>query len=129
MVITVISGTSDEGLKWALERINLPDASFDFTGALAFISSRFEIFEQSIPRQINLASLVSEVTGEKAAIEAVVPTNQPTQMAESIMDKFVPQPKAEQPMWGTYLIIGIIIIGVIIAVISIIRTARGGRRP
>ncbi len=127
--ITVISGTSDEGLRWAFDRISLPDSGYNFNGALAFISNRIEVFEQNIPQQINLAALISEVSGTKAVVKPVEPTQPATQEATPVMDQYVPKPKSEEPVLGTYLIIGIVVVGLLVAAISIIRTARGGRKP
>jgi hypothetical protein len=146
--ITVISGTNDDGMQWSLLRISNSRTIFDFTGELNFVQAdRVEAFRSSIPPVLSPEKVISEITGQGASLQPVVPTQvgqQPAPVASqqsggivqnSQDDQYV-STKQNTPMIGFgshaingyFVIFGIIIIAILIAAFSIMHTIRGGRK-
>jgi hypothetical protein len=131
--LTLISGTTEEGQGFVYKRlVRTPLNIFELEGNLVFIGNQttkaFQTVEGSL---ISLDMASSSVTGTKVALE-VVPTGVPTQATAVVqVVKYVSTVSVENPvsqMIGQYLLIGLLVAGAIVLIISLTRVARGGRR-
>jgi len=131
--ITIITGTTDEALKWASDKLTSTDTVYDFLGELSFVSPEtIESFQSKVPLHLSLAKVISDITGQKASLEPVL---QPTSQAAAggtpssvVADRYVQTQAQTTLSYGTYAIIALVVVAIIIAAISITRTIRGGRR-
>ncbi|NPV87526.1 MAG: hypothetical protein HPY45_16135 [Anaerolineae bacterium] len=130
MGLTLISGTTEEGQKYVYDRLTLSPNLAELAGDLIFIGKQtLRAFNtQGIPVALDLAS--SGVSGTQVALQ-LVPTEVTTALPEPTKpSKYVSTITAENPvsqMVGRYLLIALIVAGLIVLVIAIVRTARGGR--
>lgn len=133
MGLTLISGTTQEGQNFVYNRLTRSPSNIDeLEGNLVFIGDKttkaFEIVEGS---QIALDMASSSVTGTKVAL-VVVPTGEVTkEVVSTPIVKYVSNVSVENPvsqMLGKYLLIGLLVAGAVILIISVSRVARGGRR-
>ncbi|NMB55061.1 MAG: cellulose biosynthesis cyclic di-GMP-binding regulatory protein BcsB [Leptolinea sp.] len=131
--LTLISGTTEEGQGFVYKRLaRSPINIYELEGNLVFVGNKttnaFQTGEGSL---ISLDMASSNVTGTKVALE-VVPTGVPSQAtAEVQIVKYVSTVSVENPvsqMIGQYLLIGLLVAGAIVLIISLTRVARGGRR-
>jgi hypothetical protein len=131
--ITLISGTSDEGLGWALDKLIFPNGLFDLFNDLSFVQDSIvvsfqtaEIVDQDLSLMIqNLEAQASPEGGETVSTT-------PTQVGEPTERAVSEQPTQEQgvrtPNIGTYLFYGLIALVIIIGIVAITRTILGGRK-
>lgn len=129
--LTVITATNDDGLKWAFDRITSNDFIGEFIGELSFVESdKIQSFERGVPLHMNIASIVSGLSGKPASLEPVGTqlADLGTAPAPAPGDKYNPPKPAVTQNVGMILIIALVVLGLIIAAIGISRTIRGGRK-
>ncbi|MEI7989486.1 MAG: hypothetical protein WCI88_10630, partial [Chloroflexota bacterium] len=141
--ITVFSGTNDDGIKWAFEKISSSRTIYDFLGELNFVQAdRVVSYQTKIPAFLSPEKVITDITGQGASLQPV-PTlsGQPVPIAsaqpggETNSDQYISTKQTTPTIRfgnyainGYYIILGIIVIALIIATISITSTVRGGRK-
>jgi len=138
-VVTVISGTSDEGVNWALQNAGDRNMYSSMVGDVIFAhSSLINAFQSSTSYNIPLQKVLTDMTGNANSL-AVVITAAPTQPGGSvagpaaeptaILDRYVrPVTTSPVPTGGIIALAVVIALGVLTAVFGILRTIRGGRK-
>ena len=132
-VVTVITGTNDAGLIWALENATNRDAYGAMDGDVVFVrEAEVEAFQSAVSFSMPLDTVLTNMTDETVTLEEVQPTVSSPAEEEAppvITDRYVKEEQAPQtPPTGIIAIAGIIIVGALLAVFGLIRTVRGGRR-
>lgn len=125
--ITLISGTSEQGYQWAVDKATRSDFIGDFFGDVVFVGETTIRAFRSFALNIALERVGGAITGTQIPLETVQATSAVTSI--SPVEPYVP---ASQPKTGgnliTYILYGLLGIGVIILILAAIQTARGGRR-
>ncbi|MEJ5200761.1 MAG: cellulose biosynthesis cyclic di-GMP-binding regulatory protein BcsB [Anaerolineales bacterium] len=125
--VTLVSGTSEQGYQWAVDKATRSDFLGDFFGDVVFVGETTVRAYRSFVLNIALERVGGAVTGTQMPLETV----QATQAATSVspVEPYVPtsQPKAGGGV-TTYVLYGLLGIGLIILILAAIQTARGGRR-
>ena len=122
--ITVVTGTSDEGLAWVINQIAKPDLIYNISGNLSFIQQdKIQSYKSGVPTYI-LPSILSGITGQTASLETVQPTGAAT--VSAIPDQYVRKVTTTSNM-GLPIMLGLVALAIIIAIIAVIRMYRGGR--
>ena len=122
--ITVVTGTSDEGLAWVINQIAKPDLIYNISGNLSFIQQdKIQSYKSGVPTYI-LPSILSGITGQTASLETVQPTGAAT--VSTIPDQYVRKVTTTSNM-GLPIMLGLVALAIIIAIIAVIRMYRGGR--
>lgn len=133
-VVTVITGTSDEGLNWALENASDIGAYGDIIGDIVFVKEAvIQAFQSAFAINVPLESVLVDMTESSEVMEDVQPTSAPVseEIAEPVVspEQYV---RVEQEMRltqaGKYAIAGLVGVGLLLAVFAITRTIRGGRK-
>lgn len=126
--VTVITGTTDEGLNWAIDAAINESIYWRMAGDIVFVRENVvETFRSDDPIRASLDVVLSDITEEEVTLEVVDPTATVTQ--ETTPVSYVQEETPEQgALTGMYAIYGFVFIGVIVAVIGFIRTVRGGRK-
>ena len=126
--VTVITGTTDEGLKWALDAVIDEDIYWAMSGDIVFVRENVvKAFQSSAPIRASVDVVVSEMTEEEVDLEEIEPTTVLT--PEATPDQYVrPVTSQQKAPVGLYAIYGLVFVGVVVAVIGLIRAMRGGRK-
>jgi hypothetical protein len=128
--ITVITGTTDKGFKWAIDRASNPVYVYDFVGDLSFIQdNRVDTFQTTRLFVQPVDILLSQMTGQQATVMPLTPGI--TATSEVLLDRYVsPSAKTvgERSSLLNYLIGGLVILALAGLVFALIRTVRGGSR-
>jgi hypothetical protein len=131
--VTIITGTTDQGFTWAVNRLSSPTFTYDFAGDLSFLQDRkVDAFQttQFIIRPMDV--LLSQLTGQQATLVAVTPSVTLTAGASGEgLDRYVstsPKNEGGRSPILTYGIVGLVILALIVFVFAITQTIRGGRR-
>jgi hypothetical protein len=145
-VMLVATGTTQEGIAWALDTLTDESLYYELDGDLAFIrADRLESFDTGKYLRGALAAGLEAVSaaGEEVTLE-VVPTTMPTPTPAGPegLASLVPMPQAERaaspseaylpentspPAGVTPLILGLIGLGVAIAVVGVLVSWRKGK--
>jgi hypothetical protein len=140
--ITLITGTTDEGLKWALDSVSDPGQVNAFSGDISFVGrSVVKSYASSLlAASIALEKVSVEVSGETLPLEQVTPTASTTPGATigtSPVSTVSPD-RYEKPATSPtevmsrririYLLAGLAAVGVLLFLFVALRLARGGRR-
>ena len=135
--LTVISGTSDEGLKWATEMIGKLNLPIDWYGDIFFINENMvQGYLSNILAIRSLDDIVSEVTQEDLGLEIIDATITPAVTAPPAAapdtDFYTAETSTTQTPEAISLrtmgLIVLAIIALIILVLAGIRASRGGRK-
>jgi len=128
--ITVITGTTDNGFEWAIDRASNPVYVYDFVGDLSFIQdNRIDTFQTTRLFVQPIDILLSQMTEQQTTVMPLTPGITATSGVP--LDKYVsPSAKTggEKSPLLTYLIVGLVVLALAGLVFALIRTARGGGR-
>ena len=131
MGLTLISGTTEEGMKYVYDRLTISPDLLSIAGDLVFIGKQTvkAFITQGIPIAVDLAS--SGVTGTQVALqpvptEGVVPSPAPTEPSRYVSTVSAANPLSQ--MLGRYLLSGLLVAGLVVFLVALVRTTRGGRR-
>ncbi|MCD4672512.1 MAG: cellulose biosynthesis cyclic di-GMP-binding regulatory protein BcsB [Anaerolineaceae bacterium] len=126
--ITIVTGTSDKGVSMALASFTNSDALFDLSGDLLFATGT-EILSFPTTEEVPelLDTLAQEaLTATGAGLEAVAQTPQSSTSEQP--DRYVSPEAVGNNMVGTIALIGLVGVGVVLAILGIVKTTRGGRK-
>lgn len=133
--VTVITGTTEEGVNWAIDGAINPDEYFRLGGDVIFVrENEIEAFQSSFPIYASLDDVLSTIVDETVVVEENKPSDEEVVTLtpnETITDRYVQEKSASQQqerLINLYLVSGVILLGLLVAVFGIIRTVRGGRR-
>jgi hypothetical protein len=129
--ITVVTGTNDDGFIIAAKKLPDPNYLYDFMGDLFFIQdNRIDSFASTKPMIYPVDVIVSKLTGQQATLVPVQATSVLTIVPSA--DRYIEPTQGVVAKDGTaiakYLMIGIIGVGIVVLVLAIYQTVRGGRR-
>ncbi len=127
MGITVVSGTSEQGYQWAIEKATHSDYLGDFYGDVVFVGETTVRAFRSSALSIALEKIGGAISGTQIPLETV----QPTGAAANILPTNTYVQTSRQQTGGnllTYILYGLLGIGAIVLILAAIQTARGGRR-
>ena len=125
--ITLVTGTSDRGVQMALDAFSSSATLYNLSGDLMFATGTdvlsFPTTEE-VPELLDtLAQEALTATG--AELEEI--TQQPGE-AVAQPDRYVSPEAAADSMTGTIALIALVGVGVVLAILGIVRTTRGGRK-
>lgn len=124
--ISVVTGTSEAGLGLALDTFSDADSLFDLFGDLLFVTSTDVLSfptTQQVPELLD--TLAQEVlTAGDAQLEQI---SQSPQVAQTQPGKFISEEAAQKNTTGTILLVSLVALGVVLAILGIVKTTRGGR--
>ena len=136
--ITLITGTTDEGLIWALDKASDPAYTDEILGDICFVgSSGIRTYASSrLVARIALDRVGTELSGTPTVLEEVTAT--PDAMSSGgptptvSPDRYSkPPPSPSERMSRQirlYLLYGLVILAVVLVVVAVVRITRGGRR-
>ena len=131
--VTIITGTTDQGFTWAVNRLSSPTFTYDFAGDLSFLQDRkVDAFQttQLIIRPMDV--LLSQLTGQQATLVTITPSVTLTAGASGEgLDRYVstsPKNEGGRSPILTYGMVGLVILALIVFVFAITQAIRGGRR-
>jgi hypothetical protein len=133
-VVTVVTGTSDEGLDWALANASDGEAYGDIVGDIVFVREGvIQAFLSASAVTVPLETVLVDMTDSSQVLEEVEPTSAPVSEVDAepvtSTDQYV---RVEQEVRltqaGKYAIAGLVGLGLLVAVFAVTRTIRGGRK-
>ena len=136
--ISVVTGTTAEGLAWALKAFSVPENRYLMTGDLVYIyQDKVLAFQSQAPRRDILNVVISKMSESDVPLEEDVPDELATSMpGVQILDQYKPV-QANQPdqmiaqiiaKYRNLIVAGIVVLAVLIVIIAGGATIRGGRR-
>ncbi len=129
--VTVVTGTTDEGVTWALNAISDRTLSGRLDGDISFVlGEKIESLSSQDTTRGTLEITAEEMSGEEVTLEPVAEEMTPSPTPEAldqIPDTYRPQPE-ELPQKLTYALYGLIGAGILVAVAGVFLTARKSRR-
>jgi cellulose synthase operon protein B len=133
-VVTVVTGTTDDGLTWALENASNAGAYGSMIGDVVFVrETQVQAFQSNSSFSVPLESVLVNMADEPVIIEEVQPvvsppTSEEVEAPSITNDQYIREDSASQfPVTGKYALLGMIIIGLLIAGVALARAIRGGR--
>ncbi len=130
--VTALTATDDEGLNWVFAKLTNDATIYDFTGELTFVdATTTQSFETGVPLFMNPAAVISGMTGKSAILEpaaATQPAEQGNPQAPATGDRYVVNKTTTAPNLGIFVIIGLVVVGLVIAGFGITQAIRGGRK-
>jgi hypothetical protein len=129
--VTIVSGTSPEGLQWALNAITIPDNQYIMNGDLFYIyEDKILGFQSQLPIRDTLDMIITNMSETPTPLEEVLP-EEVGEMISIAVDQYKPAEPGTNANLKTirnYGLTGIILIGISLAIFAITKTTRGGRR-
>ncbi|NOH10990.1 MAG: hypothetical protein HND51_05015 [Chloroflexi bacterium] len=127
--ITAITGTSDEGLAWSLDIYSKGDSFGTFDGDVNYvIGATVEAIQtyQGLLRPIE--SVISQLGEEAPPLEPITEDATQGELLTGEADEFTPQPTPSQPTTTTYLIYGLIGVGITLLAVGVYNNIRNRQR-
>ena len=124
--VSVVTGTSETGVGLALRAFSDADSLFDLFGDLLFVTPT-EILSFPTTEQVPelLDTLAQEVlSAGEAQLEQVSPS---PQSSVTQPGRYVSEEAAQKNTTGTILLVSLVALGVVFAILGIVKTTRGGR--
>lgn len=134
--ITIVTGTTDKGLRYAAEKVANGTYIYDFAGDISFAQeNRIDAFQSTKPPIKPMDVILATLTGKEVSLATVMPigtsgTAVGTLATPAVIEKYAPPTKPEgktSPLLN-YIIYAIVAIAVVILILAIVQTIRGGRR-
>jgi hypothetical protein len=133
--ITIVTGTTDKGLRYAAEKVANANYLYDFAGDISFAQeNRIDAFQSTKPPVKPMDVILATLTGKEVSLATVMPTEAGTAVVgtpatPSVIEKYEPTKPGEKtsPVL-TYAIYAIAAIGVVLLILAIVQAIRGGRR-
>lgn len=130
--VTIVSGTSPEGLQWALNAITVPDNQYVMNGDLFYIyEDKVLGFQSQMPIRDTLDMIITNMSETPTPLEEIQ-VEEVDEMISTVIDQYTP---TESDTWKenlktirNYSLTGIVLIGISLAIFTITKTTRGGRR-
>ncbi len=127
--ITLVTGTSDRGVEMALTAFTSNALLFDLTGDLLFATGTdvlsFPTTEE-VPAMLDTLAQ-DALTASGAPLEVLSPDQEPGDGAAQ-PDRYENPQAAQDNMTGTIVLVVLVGVGVVLAILGIVRTTRGGRK-
>jgi hypothetical protein len=124
--VTVVTGTSETGVGLALRAFSDADSLFELVGDLLFVTPTkilsFPTTEQ-VPELLDTLAQEALAAGE-AQLDQISPS---PQSGVTQPGRYVSEEAAEKNTTGTILLISLVALGVVFAILGIVKTTRGGR--
>jgi hypothetical protein len=133
-LITVITGTTDEGFDWALDAAVDDGMNRAMAGDIVFVRGDVaEAFQSSAPVRASLDTIIADIAKEEVVLEEIQPTETTTAQAASTTEinpeRYIQDDTSQQrTSMGDYVIYGLVFAGVIVAIGGLVRTMQGGRK-
>ncbi|MCJ7532489.1 MAG: cellulose biosynthesis cyclic di-GMP-binding regulatory protein BcsB [Anaerolineales bacterium] len=134
--ITIVTGTTDKGLRYAAEKVANATYLYDFAGDISFAQeNRIDAFQSTKPPVKPMDVILATLIGKEVSLATVMPTEAGTAVVgtpatPSVIEKYEPPTKPGEKTSPvlTYAIYAIAAIGVVLLILAIVQAIRGGRR-
>lgn len=133
-LITVITGTTEEGFDWALDAAVDDGMNRFMAGDIVFVREDVaEAFQSSAPVRASLDAVIADIAEEEIVLEEIQPTETATtetaSSTEITLERYIQESTSQQKAsMGDYVIYGLVFVGVIVAIGGLVRTMQGGRK-
>ncbi|MDX9863661.1 MAG: cellulose biosynthesis cyclic di-GMP-binding regulatory protein BcsB [Anaerolineaceae bacterium] len=126
--ITLVTGTSDRGVEMALEAFTSTAAIYNLSGDLMFATGKEVLSFPTTEEVPELLDTLAQdaVAAAGAELEEISPEQPGSTVAQP--DRYVSEEAAADSMTGTIALIALVGVGVVLAILGIVRTTRGGRK-
>jgi Bacterial cellulose synthase subunit len=126
--ITLVTGTSERGVEMALETFTSNAALYNLSGDLMFSTGTDVIsFPTTEEVPVLLDTLAQEaLTADGTELEAI--SSDQTANTVTQPDRYESPAAAEDSMTGTIALVALVGVGLVLAILGIVRTTRGGRK-
>lgn len=129
--ISIVTGTTAEGLDWAMKAFSVPENRYEMTGDLIYVyQDRMLALQSQAPKRDTLDTVISEISESQVPLDEV--PSAATAVPAEILDQYKPvtpeQPGQAFAAYRNYLVAGLVALALIIGIVALSKAIRGGRR-